>query len=145
MLLNYTTTIAPEKSAAQIQEMLRKARATAILSEYDTSQRLVAVSFRVQTADGVVAFQMPANIDGVFAVLRRSKVATRYKTIEHASRVAWRIQKDWVEAQLAKVECGMSDMAEVFMPYLITKGGVRMFDRFREGQFKALGYSGDST
>jgi hypothetical protein len=31
--------------------------------------------------------------------------------------VAWRIIKDWTEAQLALVQAGVAELAEVFLPY----------------------------
>lgn len=37
-------------------------------------------------------------------------------------RTSWRIIKDWVEAQMAITEAGLADVAEVFLPYAITKG-----------------------
>jgi len=33
----------------------------------------------------------------------------KYRTREHAARVAWRICKDWIEAQLAIVDAEMAD------------------------------------
>ena len=40
-----------------------------------------------------------------------------------AVRVAWRIVKDWVEAQMALVETQMVTTAEVFLPYAVMKDG----------------------
>jgi hypothetical protein len=37
-----------------------------------------------------------------------------------AGRVAWRILKDWVEAQLALVEAELVDVAEIMLPYMVT-------------------------
>ena len=42
-LLNYTTTIAAHKTIAEIQQMLAKAGANAILSEYDEQGCIVAL------------------------------------------------------------------------------------------------------
>jgi hypothetical protein len=44
-----------------------------------------------------------------------------------AQKVAWRIVKDWVEAQMAIVEAQLADMAEVFLPYAITKSGTTLY------------------
>lgn len=44
-LLNYTTTIAAHTTVAEIQQMLAKAGANAILSEYDDDGYIVALSF----------------------------------------------------------------------------------------------------
>ncbi len=46
---------------------------------------------------------------------------------EQAQKVAWRITKDWVAAQLAIVEAKLAEMAEVFLPYAITKTGNTLY------------------
>jgi hypothetical protein len=42
---------------------------------------------------------------------------------DQAVRTAWRIVKDWVEAQMALVETQMVTTAEVFLPYAVMKDG----------------------
>ena len=39
---------------------------------------------------------------------------------EQAYRTAWRIIKDWVDAQMALLETEMVDFEEVFMPYILS-------------------------
>lgn len=127
----------------QIQQLLVAAKAEKVMFDYE-DQRLAGIAFQMRTPDGgVIAFDMPANVSGVFAVLRKSKIPNRLKTTDHATNVAWRIQKDWVEAQIAKVQCGMSQMHEVFMPYIITDNGKRMFERIAESGFKAIGWNSE--
>ena len=55
-------------------------------------------------------------------------VETRYKTPEQAKRVAWRIVKDWVEAQLAIIETQMVKPEQVFLPYAITQTGETLYE-----------------
>ncbi len=60
--------------------------------------------------------------------MQKDKKVPRSKcTNEQAQRVAWRIVKDWVEAQMAIVEAQLADMAEVFLPYAITKKGTTLY------------------
>ena len=40
-----------------------------------------------------------------------------------AVRTAWRIVKDWVEAQMALVKTQMATTQEVFLPYAVMKDG----------------------
>ena len=40
-----------------------------------------------------------------------------------AIKTAWRIIKVWVDAQMALVETNMTKTEDVFLPYLILKGG----------------------
>src|SRR5437763_1380399 len=100
-LLNYTTEVPVNRSIGQVQGLLVEAGARAIAAEYDETGRTIGMSFVVETASGRRAFRLPVKADAVFAVLGREKIERRYRTPDHAERVAWRILKDWVEAQLA--------------------------------------------
>ncbi len=47
--------------------------------------------------------------------------ARKKKIGEQAGRVAWRIIKDWVDAQMAIVETEMVTIEQVFLPYMLMK------------------------
>ena len=49
-------------------------------------------------------------------------------------RVAWRILKDWVAAQLAIVETEMVSLDEVMLPYLRSDDGRTLYELFTERQ-----------
>ena len=117
-LLRYTTTIVATKTALEIQGILASHGATATLTEFKDGE-VVAISFKVKTASGELPFKIPVNADAVLEVLKRGKAPLRYQNREHAVRVAWRIAKVWLEAQMAIVETGMVKMDEVFMPYMM--------------------------
>lgn len=138
-ILNYTTSISSEKSAMEIQQKLVKASARAVLSEYESGV-LSHISFKIDTKHGEMAFRLPANIDGVLKALQREpKVAKAQKTREQAARVAWRIVKDWVEAQLAIIEADMATLPQVFLPYMQTQQGT-VYECFERNGFPALEY-----
>lgn len=77
-----------------------------------------------------VWFRLPCNVSGVYRALQNQKIERRYKSESHARRVAWRIVKDWIEAQLAIVEANQAEMAEVFLPYAIDGTGQTFFQAF---------------
>jgi hypothetical protein len=138
-LLNYTTQISTEKTVTEIQRILAAARASAILTEYDTDGVLSALSFRVTTPFGLMSFRLPANVDKIFAVIQRDKSITpKLRTREQAARVAWRIQKDWLEAQLAIVKAEMVTLEQVFLPYAQNGAGVTVYEALRDGHFNGL-------
>lgn len=138
-ILNYTTQINTEKTAMEIQSRLAKAKASAVLCEYSPDGVLSHISFKVNTEQGMIAFRLPANIDGVYSVIfRNPKVPKSLKTREQASRVAWRIVKDWVEAQLAIIEAGMATLSQVFLPYAQTDTGETVYERFEKRGLLAL-------
>ena len=139
-ILNYTTTINPEKTCGEIQRMLAKAGAQAIMHEYDDDGVLVRLSFKIECHGMALPFMLPANIGKIYTILQNDRrVPRRNKTMEHAARVSWRIIKDWVEAQLAIVEAEQAEMAEVFLPYMQQKTGQTLYHMLRDSDYKMLG------
>ena len=138
-ILNYTTEVAAEKTVAQIQSLLAKAGAQAIMSEYDSEGVLCAMSFRLVTPQGPISFTLPSNIDRILECLKRDrKVPGRLKTKEQASRVAWRILLNWIEAQVAIVQAQCAELPQVFLPYAKMKGGETLYDQMKDDGFLRL-------
>ena len=132
-ILNYTTKIESEKTGMEIQKILRNAKAQAILFEYDDDNVMSAMSFRINTVQGVVSFRLPANINGVYEKLKADgAVPRKLKTKEQAARVSWRILKNWVESQLAIVDVELAQLVEVFLPYAQDSSGKTLFEAFEE-------------
>ena len=129
---NYTTAIKTEKTLAEIHKRLTAAGARAILSDYDEDQVLTSISFRVPTPIGLMSFQLPANIDKTHAVLVRQRVQPKFRSKEQAARVAWRILKDWLDAQLALIETEMVTVDQVFLPYDQTNTGETVYEKLIE-------------
>lgn len=139
-LKNYTTTISSNKTIGEIQEILSKHGATAIMTNYENGEP-IALSFKINTPSGEIGIKLPANIDKVLQVLKNQKRKnTQIKdSKEQASKVAWRIIKDWVDSQIAILETEMVEMEEVFFPYIINKSGQTLFESFRENNNLMLG------
>lgn len=122
-LLNYTTEIEVEKSVGEIQKCLVAHGANAVLNEY-VDGYIVAISFKMRLNDQDVAFRLPTDWKPVLKLLEvNPKVPRSLRTQEQALRVAWRIIKDWVEAQMAIVETKMVKTEQVFLPYVVMKDG----------------------
>lgn len=137
--LNYTTEIPAEKSVQQIQAMLIRKKAHAILTEYDDSGVLTAISFRIKNAYGILSFRLPSNVPKVFAILVRDpKIRSGLKTREQAARVAWRVVKDWLEAQMAILELEMVDLEQIFLPFAQDADGRTVYDAMKLRQFDEL-------
>src|SRR6185295_14065113 len=98
-LLNYTTTVAADKTAAEIVRILANAGAVQVLTDYSEG-RPTGIAFALATMNGLRQYRLPVNAAAVEAVLRKQRVPRRYAKAGQAERVAWRILKDWVEAQL---------------------------------------------
>jgi hypothetical protein len=127
-LLNYTTSIAPQKTVMEIQGLLSEAGARSIMVDYDTEGNITALSFQLILEGNTVSFKLPTDWKPVHETLKRQRVSARLQTPEQALRVAWRITKDWVEAQLAIIETKMVSPVQVFLPYAVTKSGQTVFE-----------------
>ena len=103
-ILNYTTKVDVFSTLGEVQRILVAHGARKIVQDYDDGGRVIAVSFLIDTPLGKRAVRLPANVDAVFAVLQQQKVKCDYA---QAERVAWRIIKDWLEAQMAILEAKM--------------------------------------
>jgi hypothetical protein len=134
----YSTSVPVGRTVSEISSLLAEAKATAILSEFNDGV-IRAISFRIKTEFGSLTFRLPANVDGVFALLQRSKaIPPKLRSREQASRVAWRIVLSWLEAQLALVQAGLATVDQVFLPFCQDPAGVTLYERMREAKFSGL-------
>lgn len=145
-LLNYTTSIAPQKSVSEIQALLAKAGAKKIMADYDDDGNVVALSFQIVLENQPLSFRLPTDWKPVQRVLQeqRQRNSRVRAEPEQALRVAWRITKDWVEAQLAIIETRMVSPQQVFLPYAITKDGSTLFEHIAANPGLLLGDGGNS-
>jgi hypothetical protein len=131
-ILNYTTTVPVLKSLGEIQGMLVAAGVKKISVDYEGNEPS-AVYFIIDINGEPVPFRLPCNWRGVLAAMSTDrKIDRRYRTEQHAKLVAWRIVKNWVAAQLAFIQAGQAEMAEVFMPYVMIANNQTLFQAFKQ-------------
>jgi len=132
-LLNYTSKVPAHESIAEISRLLAKAGARQIMHDYDDAGNIVALSFSLELEGQRIGFRLPTDwhpIQHMMVEARRmnTKIGTFVTTEDHARNVAWRIVKDWVEAQLAIIETRMVTTAQVFLPYAVTSNGQTLYE-----------------
>lgn len=132
---NYTTTISVNKTIGEIQGILSKHGATAIMTEYDNGN-VTGLSFKIMTLRGELGIRLPSNTDRVLQVLKNQRKNNNQvkDTFEQANKVAWRIIKDWVDAQMAILETEMVEMEQIFLPYVLNNKGKTLYQEFKENQ-----------
>lgn len=137
-ILNYTTTVDAYKTVSEIEHILVKHKAKSIMKNYD-GETIVGLSFLIDTSTQQLPVILPVKIDECLKVLKKEKKENPRKQIkdtrEQAERVAWRILKDWVEAQMALLDIEMVRFEEIFLPYIETDGGKTIYQRLEEKQF----------
>lgn len=136
-LLNYTTTIGVHKTIGEIEEILVEHGARKIMSNYDEQGHIESLNFSIMTSNGERGIKLPANVPSIYEVLKQQKKSGKIKVnpdYAQAERVAWRIIKNWVEAQMAILESQMVQIEEIFLPYMINKEGKTFFQVYKQNQ-----------
>lgn len=124
-ILNYTTTIAADKTVGEIQKMLAVRGATKISMDYEDGQP-VNLTFSCKFKDNYVFFSMPCRVSGILKGLaKQSRVP---KTTEQALKVGWRQIKMWLEVQFAMTDNEMAELPEIFLASSVTRSGERLYD-----------------
>lgn len=138
-LLNYTTTIPASKTIAEMQEMLRRMGALEVSLRY-ADGAATGLSFTAPTQYGPQHFILPVDVDAVRTVLlkgkpRTAKASSKAYSVEQAERVAWRIARSWLEAQLAMITVGLAKIDQIMLPYMnVGGGGQTVYDKYLESQ-----------
>lgn len=137
-ILNYTTTVDAFKTVSEIEYILMKHKATSIMKQYD-GETITGLSFLIDTGVQQIPVKLPVKIDECLEVLKKEKRQNPKKQIkdtrQQAERVAWRILKDWVEAQMALLDIEMVRFEEIFLPYIETSNGQTIYQKLEEKQF----------
>lgn len=140
-ILNYTTQIYAAKTIGEIQTMLAKHGASRISVDYYDGNPS-GLTFSLPTAHGPRLFTLPVDVDAMHRLLVAEHQAGRLKggksgavmrSYAQAERVAWRVIKDWLAAQLTLVQTEMAALDQVMLPYLHTdQSGHTLYAAYRE-------------
>jgi hypothetical protein len=142
-----TTEISPEKTINEIEALLCKSGASAIVKDFKSGET-VAVAFKISAGGQDIPFRLPCRWEAIQKQLceRREDFKNawsdqqikeiRTRVEPQAKRVAWRQILRWIQAQLALVDTEMVKMEEVFMPYVQLRGGKTIFEVIQAKQFQ---------
>ncbi len=150
MIKNYSTEVPPERTIGEITKLLVEKGATSITSLYGPGGILAGVHFVLEIGRVPVTFELPVNREGVYNAIMRDKPWNRNHRVSRsayevrvrgqAGWVAWRILKDWIEAQMALIESNQAETGQVFMPYALSAGqDTTMYAAWVDNNQKQLG------
>lgn len=133
-ILNYTTQIAASKTVLEIQTLLVAQGAQSVRVEYKSAQPS-AIEFSLQTETmGLQYFYFAPSVSGVLLSMKLNpKVLTSKCNEEQATRVAWRIEKTWLEANFAKLDAMQLPLEQIMLPYMVTKKGETLYETLKNG------------
>lgn len=138
-LLNYSTSIEASKTVSEIHKILATHGARSILTNYTSDGVIESLSFMINTLDGDRGVKLPINPDAILKVMNKSnKIPRTFRTRPQAIRIAWRIIKDWIEAQMALLETEMVQIDQVFLSYIEADNGKTVFQLYQERQSNLL-------
>jgi hypothetical protein len=134
-----TTGIAPNKSVAEIQELLAEYGASAVLIEYENND-VKAVSFKHKSDGEEIPYRLPSEWRGIRDLLSQKHKRKPYKKDldTEAKRIAWRQSRRWVEAQLAYLESRQVKFEQLFLPYRLINATETLYERLEAMKFKLL-------
>lgn len=141
-IANYSTEVPSTKSVAEIQNMLAVV-ATAVMVDYDNGEA-ASISFRIDKtrASGSrlqLGFRLPCDWKRTLKVMHSNRaIPPRLKSPQQARRVAWRIVRDWLRAQLSLIEIDQVDTEQALLPYAITNTGETLYERLQKDEFVQL-------
>ena len=137
-ILNYTTQIDVYKTVAEIERILSEHGVMSIMKQYQDGQ-VVSLSFLIDDGEKKIPVRMPIRVDECLKVMQKQKKEHPKMQIkatkEQASKVAWRIMKDWIEVQMALLEINMVRFEEIFLPYIETTDGKTIYEKLEERKF----------
>jgi len=119
----------------KIQRVLAENGAKKIMYDYSSDGKLESISFAIELKGKPIGFRLPANIDKVVEIMyggkdhwgqtKKPSDAQR----EQAYKTGWANIRDWIDAQLALVKTQQVEIAQVFLPYMVTKNGKTLYDQ----------------
>ena len=133
-----TTAIEAIRTIGEIQGYLVRMGASQIAMDFKNGE-VSGLYFTMTVKGQTIPYQLPARIDPVYKILHQGRYLTEAaKDMQQAKRVAWRQIYRWIQAQLAMVEVGMVEAAEVMMPYIQVAPNETLYQRALNGGFQKL-------
>jgi hypothetical protein len=131
--MNYTTAVPVSRTTAEMQALLGRSGANAVAVMYEDGKP-VGMSFMLRTPSGERTFNLPVDVPAVQKLLTAQK--REHSRVDdrpaQAERVAWRIVKDWLAAQLTLIDAQMATLDEVMLPYLVTSPNRTLREDWRD-------------
>jgi len=137
-----STEVPSAKSIGEITAILVQKGAGTIRTIYEGGKP-IGLEWSMILYDRPVFFRMPVRVEPVYQILKKRAggyvSSQREQSLrEQADRISWRQMLAWVKLQMALIELGMVEYAQVFLPYVTGENGMTMWDAAKATQFKAI-------
>jgi hypothetical protein len=118
-----TTEVSAARTSGEIQQILIRAGASQIATDYGPDGRATGMRFTVANGKLNEAYSLPIRTEPLYERLQKQRQRYRIRNADkdrvQAEQIAWRQLLTWLKAQLAMIDIGMTTTGEVFFPYLL--------------------------
>jgi hypothetical protein len=140
LIKNYTTEIPVEKTIVEIHKLLAENGARGIALEYDNQGTIKDIFFKIIVREQELPFRLPAKPQNVYTALHTNTPSHYHQRYgkqweDEAQRIAWRICKSWLEAQLTLINLEQANIEEVFLPYLVMPNNKTLYEVMKDNKF----------
>lgn len=129
-----TTEVSSEKTAGELSQLLMSAGASKIMTDCENGATC-GLTFGMKIGEQEMGFRLPIRVEPIFQMLKKRRGrwtrGCEQRDREQAVRIAWRQAYRWAQAQIAMIQTGMVKTDEVFMPYVLTRGGRTLYESFQ--------------
>ncbi len=136
-IANHTTKVPVAKTVAEISELLVRHGARSVNIEYEQMEAK-SVAFEIVRPDLRMRYVLPCDWRATLAILNKGRRHHQLLADDQARRVAWRVIRDWLRAQLALIEIGCAKLDQVMLPYAVTSNGESVYQRMLSVEARSL-------
>jgi hypothetical protein len=140
---DFSTEVPVSRTIAEIEKMLTKYGASHIMKEYE-GELPVRLVFAINTEHGKLGVRLPVQPEQILKVFKLQvsdgKLPRKYWdgdwATEQAHRVAWRIVKEWLDAQLTLLNVDAAKIEEIFLSYVYNERlDMTVYEMLEKGKF----------
>ena len=126
---SYTTVVPAGRSLDEIEVFLMYFGATGVMKQFNSDRMVHTLAFEIDNK----MFRLPLNVEGVKALLFPNSYLSESEKDKRAYRVACRVLREWVHAQLSLVASGQAEPRQVLLPYLYN-GRKTLYELYENNQ-----------
>lgn len=122
-------------SVGKIQQMLVDFGASGIGFEYDGQGMIISIRFKISVGEGNERMiNLPLRTYKVAKILEEQGYLKRNDDA-YPYRVALANVRDWLDAQLTLVTTEMVELTEIFLPYIVDKSGMTLYEVVKKNNY----------
>lgn len=144
MLKNYTTTIDSIKSIQEIISFLVQVNAKSIAQDYQDGE-CVAIKFLIDHKGTTVAYKLEPSPEAAYDIIiskrKRVNQEVKDKVRKQSYKTAWRILRDWVDAQCALIKLEQATPLQLFLSYAYDEANdTTFYNKLENSDLKLLNH-----